>query len=201
VTTFAIEGNGKTTKQALVSKRRLSLACGKHKPAGFHGIDYAPDSDADTVIDLLPSPWQSWPIKTSSAREIECNHFVEHIPHWRPGWEKDGWWLFFDELYRICANDAIIKIVHPYCQSSRAFWDPTHERFIHEATWLYLNPEWRQQEALDHYPTQVNFEVITIDGSWQKEEFSARAEQQAAFAREHYWNVIADIAVTLRCHK
>ena len=192
--------NGATAVR-LPGPKRIALACGQHKTAGFFGVDIAEVDGVDMVLDLLPVPWKQWPIRDNCATEIVCEHFVEHIPHHRPGWEKDGWWLFFDEVYRICKPGATLRFVHPYCMSGRAFWDPTHERFIHETTWAYLSREWREKEHLDHYPTNVNFEVVSIDGAGVTDEFMLRSEQQQAFARAHYWNVIADVAVTLKALK
>lgn len=199
------ETNGHAAVEpVLFAPKKLSLGCGETKPDGWFGIDISQDAPGvDLVLDLLPSPWVPWPIKTGSVRQVECLHFVEHIPHWRPGWTQDGWFLFFQEIYRVCAKNATIKIVHPYCHSGRAHWDPTHERSIHEFSWYYLSREWRQFQKLDHlpYPVGVNFEVVTIDGSMQTDEFLTRNDKQQEFAREHYLNVVADLGVTLKVLK
>lgn len=175
--------------------RKLSIACGQRKPKGFTGIDLS--GDADIKHDLFEFPW---PIKTSSVQEIECQHFVEHIPHYRPGWDRDGWWLFFDELHRIMKKGAIANITHPYSRNDRAFWDPTHERFIHEVTWYYLDKDWRKAQGLDHYPVSADFEVVTISGALP-DEIASRSDQQQQYARNFYFNVVADLAVVLKARK
>jgi hypothetical protein len=155
--------------------------------------------DCDAVVDLLEFPW---PIKTNSVREIECAHFVEHIPHWRPGWEVDGWWLFWGEVYRICKPKAELTFTHPYCMSGRAFWDPTHERYIHESTWAYLNIDWREREMIGHYGAgNINFEIIAIDGIGIPDDVIVKHHDQQMYMREHYWNVVHDLTVKLRCLK
>ena len=120
----------------LHAPKKLDIACGQNKQKGFKGIDIA--GDADIFHDLNEIPW---PIKSNSVEQVFCSHFVEHIPHWRPGWEADGWFSFFDELYRVMKPDATAEFIHPYVTSVRAFWDPTHVRYIHEVSWHYLNVE------------------------------------------------------------
>lgn len=193
-----VETNGAKHVE-LLREPKLSLACGTRKPEGFFGIDITKEgTDADATFDLLQFPW---PVADRSVKEIECAHFVEHIPHWRPGWEKDGWWLFFDEVFRILKRNGIARFTHPYAMCDRAFWDPTHERYIHEATWIYLNREWREREGLDHYPTNVNFDMLSCDGTGVTPEMQARNPEQQAFARRHYWNTVEDLVVLLKVIK
>lgn len=184
----------------LHAPKKLSLACGQNKPEGYFGIDISENADADLVYDLMTFPW---PIKTSSVQEISCVHFVEHIPHWRPWFDagKDGWFHFFDEVYRICKKDAVCTFVHPYAMSARAFWDPTHVRYIHEQMWYYLDPAWRQGNGLDHYPTVADFEVTLIEGTGVDEDTQSRHHEAQQHRRLHYWNIIADLVVMLKARK
>lgn len=184
--------------QKLISPQKLSLACGMRKPEGYFGVDLHETEQTDFVMDLLSFPW---PIKTNSVRELECAHFVEHIPHWRPGYEMDGFWHFIAEVYRICRKDATCLFVHPYVMNGRAFWDPTHERYIHEATWTYLDRNWREREGLDHYIPDVHFETISIEGTGVPDSIQAKNHEAQAYARLHYWNVIDDIVVRLKVVK
>lgn len=172
---------------------KLDIACGQAKAKGYKGIDLA--GDADIVHDLFTFPW---PIKDGAVTEARCSHFVEHIPHWRPGWDRDGWWMFWDEVHRITKPGATVLVTHPYVQSSRAFWDPTHERFIHHVTWSYLNADWRRANGLDHYPVAADFDVVTINGTGVAQDVMQRHHEAQAFAQERYWNVVSDLEVTLR---
>lgn len=173
---------------------RLDIACGQNKTPGFKGIDLS--GDADIKHDLFQYPW---PVKSNSVTDIVTNHFVEHIPHYRPEWgAKDGWWMFWDEVYRITKKDAKINIVHPYVKSDRAFWDPTHVRFIHETTWFYLDKNWRTAQGLDHYDTIADFEIITLAGNGVPDNIATRSIDFQTFARNHYWNAIADLSVELK---
>ena len=186
-------GAGPVSQSKIHSPRRLDVASGRNKRDGYVGIDLEPDSDI--VHDLFQFPW---PIKTGSVREVNISHFVEHIPHYRPEWgARDGWFLFFEELYRICRKDALVHIVHPYVRSDRAFWDPTHVRYIHEMMWYYTDQNWLNANGLGHY-TAADFEVVVISGTGIADSIASRTAEHQAYARQHYWNVIPDLQVELK---
>jgi hypothetical protein len=182
---------------------KLSLACGDRKPEGFKGVDIAKTNSADYVQDLLQFPWSQF--ADNSVDEIECSHFVEHIPHGN-GY-NDPFFEFFDEIYRILKpaefdpNNPNIplkgfaQIVCPYYSSMRAWQDPTHNRAISEASFLYLNKQWRVDNKLDHYPVSCDFDFTygyILSPAWQQ-----RNQETQAFAVQSYLNSVNDIQVTL----
>lgn len=174
---------------------KIDLACGQSKREGFFGVDIASTDDADLVHDLSVFPW---PIGDDTAEEVVSSHYVEHT--YPVGGPHDGLIAFMDEVYRICADGAKVEIIHPYALSSRAFQDPTHTRFIPEATWWYFNAEWRESQKLDHYPIKSNFAVENI-GSGFTPGWELRSHDAQMFATTHYWNIITDLAVTLKAIK
>ncbi len=182
---------------------RLSLACGDSKPDGFKGVDIAATESADYVQDLLQFPWSQF--ADNSVDEIECTSFVEHIPH-GDGYH-DPFFQFFDEIYRILKpaefdpnnpnipTKGFARISCPYYSSSRAWWDPTHQRAISEQSFLYLNKQWRIDNKLDHYPISCDFDFTygyALTPEWQN-----RSQEAQAFAIQHYLNVVSDIQVTI----
>ncbi len=173
----------------------LDIACGVRKPDGATGIDHAPESDADIFHDLFDFPW---PIADGQVLEARCFHFAEHIPHWRPGWTKDGWFMFWEEVHRILAPEGTVEIQHPYARHDRAFYDPTHTRYIHEYTWYYLNKDFRDREQLGHYETDVDFDIVVVEGQGVPDQVMQRSEEFRSFAREFYFNVLADLHVILK---
>lgn len=182
---------------------KLSLGCGNNKPEGFLGVDIVKTDAADYVQDLLKFPWSQF--ADNSVDEIECSHFVEHIPH-GDGYH-DPFLQFFDEIYRILkpaefdpANPNIplkgfIQIVCPYYSSMRAWQDPTHQRAISEASFLYLNKQWRIDNKLDHYDVSCDFDFsygYALSPDWVN-----RSQDAQTFAIRHYTNVVTDIQVQL----
>ncbi|MEK7153404.1 MAG: hypothetical protein AAB834_05630 [Patescibacteria group bacterium] len=190
-------------KQKKETVLKLSLACGDNKPEGFKGVDIAKTKSADYVQDLLKFPWTQF--ADNSVDEIECSNFVEHIPHGDS--RDDPFFQFFDEIYRILkpaefeptnpniANKGIARIVCPYYSSMRAWQDPTHQRAISEASFLYLNKQWRIDNKLDHYPVSCDFDFTygyVVSTDWQN-----RSQDAQAFAIRHYINVVSDIQIQL----
>ena len=182
---------------------RLSLACGDNKPEGFKGVDIAKTKSADYVQDLLKFPWSQF--ADNSVDEIECSHFLEHIPH-GDGF-NDPFLRFFDEIHRILkpaefdpanpniATKGFMRVVCPYYSSMRAWQDPTHNRAISEASFLYLNKQWRIDNRLDHYPISCDFDFsygYTLSQEWQ-----SRNQEAQMFAIRNYINAVSDIQVML----
>lgn len=186
---------------------RLDLGCGASKQEGFFGVDFSdhPDCQADLRLDLNRYPW---PFETSSIEEVHCSHYVEHIPHWRPWFDDyrpgvDGFYLFADELWRVLKPDGKAKIMHPYAFSTRGSQDQSHERFINEVSWQYLNAAWRQQIGIGHYPMLCDFE-ISVGNSWMRPEKwsdAVRTPEAIGEAAIVDINIVADLFVTLRALK
>jgi hypothetical protein len=196
-----------TTKTKTKSKKdtvlKLSLACGNNKPEGFKGVDVVKTGSTDYVVDLLKFPWKEF--ADNSVDEIECSHFVEHIPH--GDGLNDPFFQFFDEIYRILKpaefdpknpnipTKGFINIVAPYYTSMRAMQDPTHLRFISEASFLYLNKQWREDNKLSHYKVGCDFDFSY--GYLTAPEWQNRSQETLNFAIQHYHNVVLDIQVRL----
>ncbi|HUS26086.1 MAG TPA: hypothetical protein VMY99_01940 [Nevskiaceae bacterium] len=193
----------KSKKEQKDTVLKLSLACGDMKPEGFKGVDIVKTKSVDYVQDLLTFPWSQF--KDNSVDEIECTCFVEHIPHGDS--RNDPFFQFFDEIHRILkpaefdpnnpniAIKGFARISCPYYSSMRAWQDPTHLRAISEASFLYLNKQWRIDNKLDHYPVSCDFDFsygYGLTPDWQN-----RSQEAQAFAIKHYINVVSDIQVQL----
>ena len=177
-------------------KVRLDFGCGLRSREGFDGVDSNHRSRATHIIDLLkfPLPWRD-----SSVEEIRCEHFIEHIPAREVGdgdltsfgqlsrqdmIGQDMFLAFFDECYRILVPDGKIALAWPALQSSRAFKDPTHRRFVPMEMMDYLNAGWRRTQKLSHYHVACDFRIVS----------PVPAEQRL-------WNVDRDFRVTLLAQK
>ena len=197
---------------------KLDLACGQNCKEGFEGVDLLAPT-AKHKWDLLKFPW---PIADSSVEELHSSHFIEHIPmaylnRPLPGElgeghsyieltatplypsSRDLLFAFFDECYRVLVPGGTMSVVCPSVRNERAFWDPTHRRFIAQITFCYLSKSWRTEQKLDHYRVDCDFQGNV--GFSHMDTYKGRADevQQRAFASE--WNLIVDYIVTLKSLK
>lgn len=174
---------------------RLDVACGNNKNKGWTGIDIIKKgTQADIEHNLLHFPW---PLEDESVDEVNCSHFLEHIPHGTDGY-NDPFFEFFNELWRIMKPGATALFVTPYYTSGRAYQDPTHQRFIAENTFIYFNKYWRSEmNKLDHYPITTDFEIVSINYALSPEH-NGRSSEAIQHAVAHYWNTVMDMQVTIR---
>lgn len=181
----------------LSSALKLNLACGQTKLDGYVGVDVASGEHVDVVHDLLTFPW---PFEESSVSHAYASHFLEHIPHQIGGTAQDGFFAFFDELWRVMEPEGEAHFVVPYGIGNRGMQDPTHTRYIVPDTFYYLDANWRKQMHLDHYPVRADFEIVVISGG-HMHPWHMKAEGAREFAQNHYINVIADIEARLKVRK
>lgn len=197
---------------------KVDLACGTQPRLGYIGVDAmpldvlvdktkgvegsiaGPEYDSYIQHNLYEMPW---PFADNSLAAVYSSHFVEHIPHTYPGWDvnKDGWWVFFEELYRVMEDGGIAEFVHPFSRSDRAFWDPTHTRYIHYQTWFYLNRQQRIQLGVNHYAPDIDFEVLEIQTIHEPSLLDGRSADVIEFARQFYFNPTDDLFVVLKAVK
>src|SRR3990167_135976 len=173
--------------------KRLDLACGNNKQEGFIGVDVIKEgTQADVEQNLLIFPW---PFETESIDETFCSHFLEHIPH-GDGF-NDPFFDFFNEVWRILKPGGKAVFITPYYTSMRAFQDPTHQRMITEATYAYLNEDWRKDNKLEYYPIKTDFKVIGCEYVYHEDSQDIDLQDQQ-FALKHFLNVGADMKVILQ---
>lgn len=186
---------------------KLSIAGGQNIPEGFVGMDIYAGENVKYVGDILnfgdDSVWNQ--LEDDSVEEIECSHFIEHIPHGN-GY-NDPFWQFFDQIYRVLkkptfAEDnpnvptsGFARFVAPYYSSMRAWQDPTHQRAISDMTFYYLSKEWRTANKLDHYPVSCDFKFA--GGYNENGRLANRNQEFKMNAYNTQINAIDDIVVTL----
>ena len=173
---------------------KLDLGCGQNKRKGFIGVDKFACEGVDVVCDLNDSR-QPWPWNDNSVGEVHCSHFFEHVSALiRP--------TFMDELWRVMAHGAKALFITPFARSYRATQDFTHAwPPITEQSYLYFNKGWREANKLTHgyYDMKCDFDWMYADAMLA--DWAGKHEQQRAFAREHYMNVVEDLHVTLIARK
>lgn len=147
-------------------------------------------------FDPLSFPWEC---PDGFVDELVIQKTLERVPHWRPDYGNvDGWWLLWNEVYRVCKPDAKVAARAPYVKCDAAFIDPEHVRFVHERTFYYLSADFREQEALAGLDARCDFEVIVVSADEVDKGISLRANEAQAFSHRHYWNTVGQITVELR---
>jgi hypothetical protein len=100
---------------------KLNIGCGYNKHEGWINVDSDPECQPDLCFDLTKP---GWPIEDSTVEEVMAEHILEHLEG------TEGYLTFWKELYRVCANNAIIKIEVPHWEHDTFIHDPTHVRAV-----------------------------------------------------------------------
>lgn len=107
-------------------KIRLHLGCGRDYRKGYVNCDLSPMVNPDKIVDLE----KGLPFKDNIVKEIVANHVLEHVNNFVP---------LMHEIYRVCENNAVIKIRVPFFAAPLAqFTDPTHVRSFTPFTFRYF---------------------------------------------------------------
>jgi predicted SAM-dependent methyltransferase len=189
---------------------KVDLACGDSKREGFIGVDIANIDSVDIVHDLNIYPW---PFEDDSVDEIHCSHYVEHIPHLgvqaalkvsetfeefkeKLSDDKDGFIKFFNEMHRILKPEGKATVSVPHYMSVRAFGDPTHQRYVGDFSFYYLNKEWRDNNKLSHYGLTADFDMTY---SYHiSDELILKSQEVRTEAFQKDWNAVNDIIVEFK---
>ncbi len=183
---------------------KLDLGGGAHPREGFDSVDIVALPTTAHVLNLFKFPW---PFEDAYVDELNANHFVEHIPLLWVGWNgslsaipetsehKEMFFAFFDECYRILKPGGLMTVQIPALQTSRAFQDPTHRRFIPAESFQYLNKKVREQWGIAHYNVDCDFDVV-VDAMIPNAE--GRAPEAEKRMIEHYWNYVFDWKAVLK---
>lgn len=181
-----MKSKSRKSKKVEVKLLRLDLGCGQRKQEGHIGVDIHKGEGVDVVLDLRRTPW---PWKANSIESVYSAHFLEHLT----GPERI---TFMDELYRVLRVGGTALFITPYYANMRAVQDPTHAwPPLCEASYLYFNKGWREQNGLTHYLGSCDFDFsygYSVTPATQ-----GRAEEQRNHAIMYYWNAVSDLHVTL----
>jgi len=178
---------------------KLNLGCGAKIINGYVNVDKFDYYDVDKIHDLENFPY---PFDDDVVDEILLSHVLEHI-----GQEPDVFNKIIKELYRICKNNALIKIHVPHPRSDDFIADPTHVRPITPfGLSLYdkaQNEEWARMGAANSPLAlihDVNFKILatnyvleeSIKIKFQTGEIS---QDKLEFYIKHHYNVVKQIDI------
>ena len=183
----------------------LNLGCGNHKLDGYVNCDIASACNPDRIVDLEQTPW---PFEANVAEEVVLSHVLEHI-----GERTATYLAVIKELYRVCADGAVVKIAVPHPRHDDFLTDPTHVRpILPEQFHMFSkrhNRDWRE-EGFANTPLaeylDVDFEVEDVQ--WVPDDLLAPAiksgelsiDELAHMAR-HQNNVLKEAKIVLRVRK
>lgn len=176
-----VQKNGVSTEPALF---RLDLGCGHRKREGFLGVDIR---QFDGKVDIIADLTKKWPWADNSVDEVHCSQFIEHLT-----WPQRV--HFFNELYRVMKKDAKALVIVPHWASARFYGDPTHKEPFSEWGWLYLDKEWRKENAphVDYtcdFTHTYNYGLHPAMAGWNPERVN--------YAISYYKEVCTDMICTL----
>lgn len=173
---------------------KLDIACGAVPQDGFEGVDI--DSCGGIVKHVHDLTVFPWPFETSSADEMRCSHFLEHLD----GSQRID---FMNELWRILKPGAGCLITTPFAWHDRAIGDPTHKSLINQWTYFYFQKSWREQNKLTHGPYarivcdfDVSFPYVAFDGMTQ-----GRSVEYVNYVSRHAINAICDMVALVVAKK
>lgn len=106
---------------------KLNIGCGNRKLEGFVNVDYNPAVGPDVVCDVS----RGLPFADGSVDEVFMSHSLEHV---------DPLWPFLDELMRVCADGALLRIVVPHSSAPLAFY-PQHATYWSAASWQTMRTD------------------------------------------------------------
>lgn len=185
-------------------KKKLNIGCGFNKKPGYINIDKMAECKPDQQVDLE----KPWPFEDSTIHEVLANHVLEHVG------ETTASFLFvIKELYRVCANEALVKIQVPHHNHWTFHSDPTHVRKILPETFKLFDKKENQFCIDNNYANtplgiycNVDFELIEATASYD-EPWLSRIQNDLVtnydlqFASKHYTNVISQWNIVLRVRK
>lgn len=156
---------GESVRSSGAYPRRLNLGSGRKPDKDAVNVDVTPRTSPDVVHDLNILPW---PFHESAFDEILGYDILEHV--------RDVI-VFMQELHRVAAPDAVIRLTVPHFSSANTWRDPTHVRaFAHDTLdcftpghpeSFYSEAHFQRTEArLIFQPSLVNIIVQRLARRW-----------------------------------
>lgn len=184
--------------------QKLFMACGEERREGFLHVDAFDSSNPDVVHAIEQTPW---PFESDRFTEIVINHLS------RVGKEIYQQKSILSEIYRVCAENAILTLNLPWIRHDSYWADPTNVRPYCPETLQLLSRQYckiLKDQKIAHTPLSemfgVDFEVTSIvqtyDPSWwSKVQAGLLNREQLREAASMNWGVVKSWTATLRAIK
>ena len=129
---------------------KIYFGCGKHRVEGFIGVDKIKTDTVDIVHDMNVYPY---PFADDTIDEVLLIDILEHLPDTIK---------VMEEIWRICRNGAVVRILVPYYNSPGACQDPTHKSFFTENTFDYLTEAGTTPLSHYNYYSSARFKILSL---------------------------------------
>ncbi len=182
---------------------KLNLGCGQNPIPGFVNVDKYGNPDVRHDLETFPWPWPD-----NSVQLVILNHCLEHL-----GETVGLYFRIFQEMYRICAPQAVINIAVPHPRHDDFLNDPTHMRCITpNGLRLFskkLNEHWQNNNCANSplgLFLNIDYDLESysyrLDPEWrQKLKNGECNEADIQKAARRYLNVIKEIRMRLKVIK
>lgn len=184
---------------------KLNLGCGSDHRKGFVNVDLTPACQPDVVFNLESGPW---PWRDNSVEEVVFHHCLEHL-----GQTSAAFLAIIQELYRVCADGALVRIVVPHPRHDFFIGDPTHVRPV--TPWMLalfdreLNLRWQQIRAANTplaLYLNVDFHIehveTILEEPYRSDREAGRVTQEELDRALHErFNVASEFRIRLRARK
>ena len=131
---------------------KLNLGCGFKKLDGFVNIDSDSGCKPDFVMQLGK---EKFSFEDNSVEYVVAHHIFEHL--------GDEFFPFIQDLYRVCANDAIIEVVVPHPRHDYFLGDLSHVRAITIENMRTLSKKYCDNESFINTSWSGFANVLNVD--------------------------------------
>ncbi len=119
--------------------KTLHLGCGRKKHQDFGGEVVTLDADARLEPDVVCTLGvERMPFADDEFDQAVAVHVLEHIG--RQG-ETAGWFLFWEELYRVLKPGGTLTFESPLYTSVWAWADPSHARALSPQAFVFMSQD------------------------------------------------------------
>ncbi len=150
---------------SVASRTILHLGAGKKYSADAVNVDLVAATGPDIVHNLDVAPW---PLPAGQFREVWAYDVLEHLTDIV---------RVMEEIHRVCADGALVKITVPHYSCANAFTDPTHRHYFSINSFnyftgdnefdFYTDRKFRKQTArIIFYPTLANKVIHRLANRW-----------------------------------
>ncbi|MBI2508183.1 methyltransferase domain-containing protein [Candidatus Woesearchaeota archaeon] len=143
---------------------KLNLGSGKGRIEGFTNLDIVPGDNIDIVADVS----EGIPLENNSVEEVYCRHVLQYVDNLENAME---------EIYRICKNEANIKIIVNYYSHFLAHGEYAKRSFSHIAFNPYVE---EKQSYRNNHNVKLTDQQINLV-------FSKYFKFMERFANKHAW--------------